>query len=204
MPRRPSLVLGPIVGHTDDTSTRIWIQAGGDPTEYSLRIPGRGVFPFVSTEGPEPEFGTAIAVADRLRPEHRYRYHVLRRGHVVPGGHGSFRTMPPPGSMADVLFVSLSCSDWKRDGAWLELEAFVRDQQPRCILMVGDQVYLDFGDGDERIWPTHLKTPPEKRRQLMAERYRDHWKRAPARWIMANTPTYMLWSDHEIDRKSVV
>ena len=58
--------------------------------------------------------------------------------------------------MADVLFVTVSCSDWKKDGAWLELERFVEDQQPRFILMVGDQVYLDFGDGAERIWPYHL------------------------------------------------
>jgi hypothetical protein len=100
--------------------------------------------------------------------------------------------------MADVLFVTISCSDWRHDGAWLELEQFVRDQQPRFILMVGDQVYLDFGTAPERIWPTHLETPPVKRRQLMAERYREHWQRAPVRRVMANTPTYMVWSDHEI------
>ena len=192
------LILGPIVGHTDDTSTRIWIQAGANPADYALRIPGRGQFPFVSTEGPEPEFGTAIAVADGLRPEHRYRYSVLRRGRVVPGGRGSFRTMPRLGSMADVLFVTVSCSDWKKDGAWLELERYVEDHQPRFILMVGDQVYLDFGDGAERIWPYHLRTPPAERRQFMADRYRDHWERSPIRKVMANTPTYMLWSDHEI------
>ena len=197
MARGSRLTLGPIVGHTDHSSTRIWIQGDAAAEEYTLRVPGRGVFPFVSTES-SPEFGTAIAVADGLRPEHRYRYHVLWRGHFVQGGYGTFRTMPPPGSMADVLFVTISCSDWKRDGAWLELERFVAEQQPRFLLMVGDQVYLDFGTKAERIWPTHLKTAPERRRQLMAQRYRDHWKRAPVRRVMANTPTYMLWSDHEV------
>ena len=64
--------------------------------------------------------------------------------------------------------------------------------------MVGDQVYLDSGTAAEKIWPTHLKTSPARRRQLMAGRYRDHWQRAPIRKVMANTPTYMLWSDHEI------
>lgn len=192
------LVLGPIVGYTDDTSTRIWIQGDADAEEYVLRVAGRGLFPFVSTEGSPREFGTAIAVADRLRPEHRYRYNVLWRGHPVARGSGSVRTMPRPGSMADVLFVTVSCSDWRHDGAWLELEQFVDDQQPRFILMVGDQVYLDFGTAAEKIWPTHLKTSPARRRQLMAKRYRDHWQRAPIRKVMANTPTYMLWSDHEI------
>lgn len=198
-PRTPArLIAGPIVGHTDDTSTRVWIQALGDPSDYALRIAGRGVFPFVSTEGPEREFGTAIAVADGLRPEHRYHYNVLRRGRVVAGGHGTVRTMPRPGSMADVLFVTISCSDFKTDGAWLELEQFIRDQQPRFILMIGDQVYLDFGTTAEKIWPANIDTPPAKRRRIMAERYREHWQRAPVRRVMANTPTYMLWSDHEI------
>jgi hypothetical protein len=195
----PRLTLGPIVGHTDDASTRIWIQVSDDPGRYALRVVGRGVFPFVSTEGPEIEFGTAIAVADSLRPDHKYHYSVLRDGHVVPSGGGSFRTMPRPGSMSDVLFVSISCSDWRHPGAWPELEQFVDEQQPRFILMMGDQVYLDFGDTDaEHIWPYHLKTPPAKRRKAMAERYRDHWGRDPIRRIMANVPTYMIWSDHEI------
>lgn len=192
------LILGPIVGHTDDNSTRIWIQGVADADEYTLRIAGRGLFPFVSTEGSTREFGTAIAVADRLRPEHRYRYNVLWRGHPVARGSGSVRTMPRPGSMADVLFVTVSCSDWRHDGAWLELEQFVDDQQPRFLLMVGDQVYLDSGTAAEKIWPNHLRTSPARRRQLMAGRYRDHWQRAPIRKVMANTPTYMLWSDHEI------
>ncbi|HEX7787264.1 MAG TPA: hypothetical protein VF653_13680, partial [Methylomirabilota bacterium] len=98
MARGSRLTLGPIVGHTDHSSTRIWIQGDAAAEEYTLRVPGRGVFPFVSTES-SPEFGTAIAVADGLRPEHRYRYHVLWRGHFVQGGYGTFRTMPPPGSM---------------------------------------------------------------------------------------------------------
>lgn len=195
----PRLLLGPIVGHTDDTSTRIWIQVAGDPRDYSLRVAGRGVFPFVSTEGAEIEFGTAIAVADRLRPDQLHRYAVLSGGHVVRGGSGSFRTMPPPGSRADVLFVSISCSDRKTEGAWGALEQFIEDQRPRFILMMGDQVYLDSGDtAPERIWPHHLKTSPAKRRQVMADRYREHWQRDPIRRIMANLPTYMLWSDHEI------
>jgi len=192
------LILGPIVGHTDDSSTRIWIQAGARAEEYTLRVAGRGLFPFVSTESDPREFGTAIALVDGLRAEHRYRYDVLWRGHFVQGGHGTFRTMPPPGVMADVLFVTVSCSDWRRDGAWLELERFVADEQPRFILMLGDQVYLDFGTKAEQLWPTHLRTAPERRRQLMARRYREHWSRAPIRRVMANTPTYMLWSDHEI------
>lgn len=170
-----------------------------NPEWYALRVAGRGLFPFVSTETDGLEFGTALAFADGLRPERKYRYEVMRRGHVVPGAHGAFRTMPAPGSFADMLFVSLSCSDWRLDGAWPLLEKYVKEAQPRFILMMGDQVYLDFGDTKkEHIWPEYLDAKPAQRRQAMAQRYQQHWSREPIRRIMANTPTYMLWSDHEV------
>ena len=57
------LRLGPVVGHTDDASTRVWIQVVDDPARYALRVEGAGIFPFQSTEGGVLEFRTAIAVA---------------------------------------------------------------------------------------------------------------------------------------------
>ena len=47
-PRR--LQLGPVVGHTDDTSTRIWIQVSDALARYRLRVEGVGLFEFESTE----------------------------------------------------------------------------------------------------------------------------------------------------------
>lgn len=193
------LLLGPIVGHTDAQSTRVWIQVADDPAWYTLRIAGRGLFPFVSTENGSLEFGTALADANGLDAERKYRYQILRLGRAVPGAHGTFRTMPPPGSSADVLFVSLSCSEYRRPGAWPLLDKYVKQAKPRFILMTGDQVYLDFGNTDrERIWPAHLHSTSDVRRQAMVYRYQQNWGREPIRRIMANTPTYMLWSDHDI------
>src|SRR6266542_6675788 len=97
------LKLGPIVGHTSDTSTRVWIQVFDDPADYALRVHGGGIFPFESTEGGLLEFRTGLAVAEGLRPDWRYRYNVLRRGRSVAGARGTFRTMPVPGSMASLL-----------------------------------------------------------------------------------------------------
>ncbi len=66
-PRR--LQLGPVVGHTDDRSTRIWIQVSDDPSRYGLRVEDVGLFPFVSTEFGSVEFGTAIANVTGLQPD---------------------------------------------------------------------------------------------------------------------------------------
>src|SRR4029434_1640131 len=137
------LLLGPVVGHTDHVSTTIWIRVRDDPADYELRIQGRGRFPFVGTEIGELEFGTAIAIADGLRAEWEYRYYILRRGRVIPDAGGTIRTMPLPGSSAEVLFVSLSCSHGKDLGAWPRLERYVKSAKPRFLVMMGDQIYAD-------------------------------------------------------------
>ncbi len=195
------LKLGPIVGHTDHHSTRIWIRVRDNPENYTLRIRKRGVFQFASTEGGAPEFGTAIAVADKLRSNWRYEYQVLRKGRVLPRRNGTFRTMPPPGSLAEVLFVTISCSHRKDEGLWQQLGQYLEDAKPGFLLMIGDQVYLDSGDDDnpsDKVWPTYLYSSRDVRRRAMVRKYEQHWKRDDVRQIMANIPTYMMWDDHDI------
>jgi hypothetical protein len=193
------LLLGPIVGHTDHASTTIWIRVGDDPADYSLRVHGRGLFPFASTEPDPPVYGSALALADGLRPEWEYRYHVLRRGRVIPRAEGTFRTMPLPGSDADVLFVSLSCSDNKEPGAWPTLSRYIKSAKPRFLVMMGDQIYVDEpGISEPDIWHARWNSDSATRRRALAGKYQDQWSREPLRTILANTPTYMMWDDHDI------
>jgi hypothetical protein len=89
------LNLGPVVGHTTDTTTRIWIAADGG--QHRLAVEGGPTVPFRPTEAGVSEFGTAIADATGLAPDTRYRYAVhATDGAVV--GRGSIRTFPPPGT----------------------------------------------------------------------------------------------------------
>jgi hypothetical protein len=190
------LLLGPIVGHTDSHSTRVWVRVRDNPEAYRLRVTGIGLFVFVSTEGRVREFGTALAIADGLHPDRHYKYQVLRHGRVVPGAFGTFRTLPKAGSFADVLFISISCSRSKAEGAWPLLERFMWEAKPRFIIMLGDQVYLDYHPAP--TWPPSNFGTREGRRRAMAKKYQDHWSREPVRTIMANFPTYMMWDDHDI------
>lgn len=198
--RKPArrLRLGPVVGHTDDTSSRVWVQvrAGDDPSQYALRVEGIGSFPFVSTEGGANEFGTAIAVAFGLRPDMRYRYRIARRGRFVFGAGGSFRTMPPPGSMTNLLFCAISCNLVETDGAWQQLAEFIESSQPSFLLMMGDQVYMD--DDVPDVFRKHLDSDPGVRRKAMVEKYRENWSRTVVAKVLANVPTYMVWDDHDI------
>jgi hypothetical protein len=190
------LALGPVVGHTDEASSRIWIQVFDDPANYALRVHGAGLYPFASTEAGPPEFGTALALATGLRSDWRYRYSVLRHGRFVPRATGSFRTMPSPGSLANLLFCALSCNSDQADGALLEFGQFVERAKPHFVVMMGDQVYID--DDSPNVFNEHLDSPPAVRRKALVAKYQRNWSREPVRKLLANTPTYMMWDDHEI------
>lgn len=189
------LQLGPIVGHTDEASARIWIRVFDDPINYKLRIQGAGLFDFASTET-QPEFRTAIATATGLRPDWRYRYSVLRRGRVVARSRGTFRTMPAPGSMANLLFCVISCSATHYDGLWEMFSTFVEKAKPHFVLMVGDQVYID--EDEPNVFADHFESGPVARRKALVDAYQANWSREPVRKVMASVPVYMMWDDHEI------
>jgi hypothetical protein len=190
------LQLGPVVGHTDDASSRVWIQALDDPARYALRVQGAGLYPFVSTELGALEFNTGVAVADGLRPDWQYRYSILRLGRLIHGASGSFRTLPAPSSTANLLFCAISCSKAAEDGLWEPFRQFAEDSLPQFVVMMGDQVYLDEDDPD--IFDDHFDSSSPVRRRAMAEKYRLNWSREPVRRVLANVPTYMIWDDHDI------
>ena len=64
-PRRAlnRLRLGPVVGHTDDTSAKVWIQVADDPVGLQTARGRCRLVRFLSTEPAGLEFGTAIARA---------------------------------------------------------------------------------------------------------------------------------------------
>lgn len=194
--RQRRLQLGPVVGHTDDTSTRIWIQVGDDPSRYALRVEGVGLFQFQSTEFGAIEFGTAIALVIGLQPDISYRYRVTRASRFVPGGIGTVRTMPPAASMTNLLFCAISCNGAEQVGAWERFADYVDDAKPSFVVMMGDQVYLDEDEPD--IFEQHFDSDPVTRRRAMADKYRANWSREPVRRVLANTPCYMVWDDHDI------
>lgn len=194
---RPRLVLGPVLGHTDHRSTRIWVQVRDDPRDYAVRVDGAGLFPFESTEiGGAIEFGTAIANVRGLEPDRRYTYRIQRAGRYLSGARGSVRTLPPPESMTPLLFDAISCNGATQLGAWQQFADHVDKAQPSFIVMMGDQVYLD--EDEPNIFRDHLNSDRATRRRAMAANYRINWAREPVARLLANTPSYMVWDDHDI------
>jgi hypothetical protein len=184
------------VGHTDETSTRIWIQVTDDPRLYRLRVEEVGLFQFESTELGAIEFGTAIARVTGLQPDRRYTYRVTRSDRFISGARGTVRTLPPAASMTNLLFCVISCNGAETLGAWERFAEFVERSQPSFVLMMGDQVYMDEDAPD--IFEKHFNSDPVVRRKAMAEKYRSNWSRDTLRRVLANVPIYMVWDDHDI------
>ena len=104
--------------------------------------------------------------------------------------------MPPPGSMTPLLFDAISCNGATQLGAWQQFADHVDKSQPSFIVMMGDQVYLD--EDEPNIFRDHLNRDRATRRRAMAEKYRFNWAREPVARLLANTPSYMVWDDHDI------
>ncbi len=191
-----ALLLGPIVGHTDATSSRIWIQVEGALSDWRVDVDGREPVTFVSTESRTPEFGTAIATIEGLEADTLYTY-TVRHGIGAPASTGSFRTMPADDSILPITFVTLSCNDDREPNAWQLLQEFIEAEKPRFLLMIGDQVYLDESD-DANVWQLTFDSPRATRRQAMVQKYEKLWAVEPLATILRNIPSYMTWDDHDI------
>jgi len=193
-----ALLLGPIVGHTTGTASRIWIQVEGDPAERTLHVAGAGESRFLPTESGEAEFGTAIADIGGLSPDNRYEYEV-RHGDAAEAT-GRFRTLPAADAR-EILLLSASCDslsvagDQPQRGAWDLMQRLLEERRPHGLVLLGDQVYLDT---EAHLWDLPLDMDRRERRQRMAAAYRRYWSRQPVADILANLPSWMMWDDHDI------
>ncbi len=190
------LLLGPIVGHTDAASSRVWIQASGPASEWRLEVTGQPGVTFEPTESGEREFGTAMAIIAGLAADTLYAYEV-RCGNAPPATRGSFRTMPQDDSPAPINFATFSCNDDREPNAWQRLQQYISEEDPRFLLMIGDQVYMDESD-DNNVWQLTFDSPSEIRRLAMVQKYEKLWATEPVATILRNIPTYMTWDDHDI------
>ncbi|HET6584342.1 MAG TPA: alkaline phosphatase D family protein [Nannocystaceae bacterium] len=219
------LELGPIVGHTTDTESRIWIRHP-ERIDVSLRWARARVtdrtdvgvdedareMPFV----PLPAFGVRVATVPGLTPDTRYVYEVLRTGTArtareFPADAPSFFTMPP--RVDDLRFLYLSCNGLHRrppgrraTAMWARAnEEVARDPQIRFAILGGDQVYaddmrdawLDDGGAAKLAVVGHDEVVEELAAGY-ARVYRGFWHQPDIRRFMANVPCTMMWDDHDI------
>jgi alkaline phosphatase D len=201
-----NLTHGPLVGATTDQSVHIWLRADG-AGEAEIRL-------FAAAD-PLQDAGakrakawlqsrqdyTAVFTINELQPDTTYHYTLFLNGQPALDqefeGQTTFRTFPSREERASSFsftFGSCFVPEFHADAIFNNLAAD-RDFDPRFFLMIGDNVYVD------KYIELHSSDPApaaESLLELYRAAYRESWGYPNFRRALAQTPSFMIFDDHEI------
>ncbi|MEE2888442.1 MAG: alkaline phosphatase D family protein, partial [Planctomycetota bacterium] len=176
------LVHGPVLGHLTDSQVKVWLRTSRpgpvrvamtprnstDPTKV-IRAEGRT---YASTD-----FTCAIWVR-KLEPMTEYDYTVsVGQGQPIEGG--SFKTLHRPTDLGKLTIAFGGGAGYvpQHERMWTTIESF----DPDLLLLLGDNIYID------------APTLPGMQRYCYYRRQ----SRSEFRRLVANTPVYAIWDDHD-------
>lgn len=170
----PDAITGPMVGHTSDTETHLWIRPA-KPGTVSLIVAGKdGAERRFTAEAVEAsDLCVAIRVAG-LAPATDYTFRFEQAG--APIGNGRLRTWPAPGQPAKVTLAMGSCAYNEASPVWSRM------QQSGCegILLMGDTPYIDSYDLAN-----------------VRRRHREFLHIPELKPLLAQMPVWGTWDDHD-------
>lgn len=192
------LVAGPMVGHTDAQSSRIWVQTD-EPAQVQIEYWEKDsvvIQRSATLQTASEAWMTAQIPLPGLRPGRVYQYRVVLDGVVQPRDYPlEFRTPSgwQPGQQApDFQVLTGSCyyvnDDWMKllgieYGGSLQIFSAMARHPADLMLWLGDNVYLSPLDISNR-W-------------RMNARYRKQRSQAPLQPLLARMPHYAIWDDHD-------
>ncbi len=171
---------GPLVGHTTSTSADIWLRTAAShavQVRYGVDPEfGRAALSPAVATAPADDF-TAVLRLDGLAPDTRFHYEVLLDGAPASAVNLSFETAPAGPAAFEAVFGS--CAKF---AALPEMPIYgpMLDRSPALLLMVGDNHYANSTDP-----------------QTLAAYYRRSRRVASFAGLVARTPTWAIWDDHD-------
>jgi alkaline phosphatase D len=186
--RSPGSVLthGPMIGHTDTSSAKIWARAAQAGvvrvTVYHGQQP-------VATSAAEALPGNDLCVVWRvsgLAPGREYAY-VIEEGtdRELRSDAYVFRTPPPRGEPSIVRIAVVSCANDRRfpsQPVWTRMVEHGAD----VIVTLGDTPYIDSTELD-----------------VQRQRYRELYSVPELRTALSRTPYVGVWDDHDFGKNDV-
>jgi alkaline phosphatase D len=175
-----TLVLGPILGHIDDTSAMVWMRVASQG-DYSLEV--------------TPESGGSAQILERkaeesddfclhwrvtgLTPGARYRYRILQGKRAVADDPAQIlRTAPSPDTPAKVRLAISSCA--KEDAGSRAVWQRMASESVDSVLLIGDTPYIDS---------TELEKQTQRHREFAAvPEYQQ---------LLRSRPCWWTWDDHD-------
>lgn len=175
---------GPLIGHTTDTATSIWMYTPGSP-QVELTFSPTTEPQRMQRQAMEKISGQQLDLRGQpwkvkltgLKPGTAYTFAIAIDGQVADEHRGSFRTAPMAGKPTRFRLGLTSCMKLSQpQDSW---SLFLKDQ-PDLHLTLGDTVYADTTES--RIqWRYHLAY---RRTPLFAN-------------VIRTMPNYSLWDDHD-------
>lgn len=173
-------MLGPVLGHSDETTAMVWMRATGTG-EFTLEVsPEAGGESVLLRETALETNDLCIHwKVDGLLPGSRYRYRILHQGKVIAGDAGQILTTAPRAdSPARVRLAISSCAteDAGSRAVWNRMA----EEQVDAVVLIGDTPYIDS---------TELEKQTKRHREFAAvPEYQSLLKSRPCWWT---------WDDHD-------
>jgi alkaline phosphatase D len=183
-PDAPWLALGPMIGHTTSTNTRIWAAASRS-AQLSVRLSRREDLSDPQTAtGPRLEVDAGFmghVLVGGLEPAQRYYYCLFLDGHpAMARPYPSFVTAPREGESGRVRFAFTSCVGYHGHDAAPGYADMASRTNFDLLLMLGDNHYAN------------TNSPEVQRRYYADQRRQSGWRE-----LAAHTPVYAIWDDHD-------
>src|SRR6056297_1258255 len=178
-----AVVHGPMIGAVSDQSANVWLRTA-EPAKVSATVTGGGTtLTLDATTSPQTD-NTAVISFDGLSPQTAYEVSLVLGGIEV--GRGSFRT-PAPANQPQRLNLVLGGGAGftpQHERMWTTIE----QHRPDALFLLGDNVYIDD--------PTHPLT----------HHYCYYRRQSQPEWrsLVAQTPTYAIYDDHDFGMNDCV
>jgi alkaline phosphatase D len=133
-----------------------------------------------------------------LRPGREYFYRFRTAGYVSPVGRT--RTAPAPGSAPDLMFATVSCSNYEQ--GYFTGYRRLTEQQPDVVLHLGDYIYEYAPGGYKAADGMVVRPHTEGRCQTLTDYRRRHAQYktdADLRALHALAPWIPVNDDHEVE-----
>ena len=187
-----SVIQGPMLGDVTDKTARVWFRTAGPATVQVLyaNLP-KIDYPLVSVPvktNADSDFA-GVAVLSHMKPDTVYHYyvHVAEPGKNLidaktgypPLNHGTFRTQAATGATHNFTIAFGGGAGYvpSNERAWNTVHSF----KPDALLLLGDNAYID------------APTIPDMQTYCYYRRF----SRPEFRGLVADTPVYAIWDDHD-------
>lgn len=177
-----AILHGPMLGRVTDSAASFWVRTA-TAAQVQVKV-GEHTSDVVNAVA-DTDF-TATVMINGLTPGTRYEYQVLVDGRPVKVPNAQFRTFPKAGNPCQfsVAFGGGAGYVPKWERMWDTISKF----EPAALLMLGDNVYIDQ--------PEHL----------LCQHYCYYRRQSRPEWrrLVASTPTYAIYDDHDFGTNDCV